>query len=34
MRSSKNLRLQQTIEAVVHDPMATTPQPTSWEPLI
>ena len=40
MRSSKNLRLRQTIEAAIRDPTATPPrptlgpQPTGWEPLL
>jgi len=33
MRSSKKLRLQQTLEAAVHDPTVTPPRPTGWEPL-
>ena len=39
IRSSKNLRLQQTIEAAVRDPTKTPPRPTlgsrptGWEPL-
>jgi len=33
MRSSKNQRLQQTIEAAIRDPKATTPRPTGWEQL-
>jgi len=34
MRSSENLRLQQSIEAVVYDPTKTPPRPTGWEPLV
>ena len=40
IRSSKNSRLQETIEAAVRDPTKTPPRPTlgsrptGWEPLI
>jgi len=40
IRSSKNSRLQQTIEAAVRDPTDTPPRPTlgsrptGWEPLL
>jgi len=33
IRSSKNSRLQQTIEAAVRNPTKTPLRPTGWEPL-